>query len=63
MLPARYPATTQERRCASCSSRATAWRKAPLGDRGVGQKLWSLGGDNGDGEDVGVLALRRLVFA
>lgn len=62
LLPARYPGTTQEADAGLLLSRATDWRDAPLGDRGVGQKLWSLGGD-GDGADAGVLALRRLVFA
>jgi type VI secretion system protein ImpE len=59
LLPARYPGTPRETDAGLLLARATDWREASLGDEGVGQKLWSLGED----EDVGVLALRRLVFA
>jgi len=58
LLPARYPGTTREADANLLLSRATDWRDAPLGAQAVGQKLWSLGGD----DEVGVLALRRLVF-
>ncbi|WP_454718769.1 type VI secretion system accessory protein TagJ [Caulobacter segnis] len=58
LLPARYPGTTHADSANLLLSRATDWRETPLGDQGVGQKLWSLG----DGDEVGILALRRLVF-
>jgi protein involved in temperature-dependent protein secretion len=59
LLPARYPGTPRETDAGLLLARATDWRAAALGDEGVGQKLWSLGED----EEVGLLALRRLVFA
>jgi type VI secretion system protein ImpE len=59
ILPARYPGTQGETDANLLLARATDWRDAPLGAQGVGQKLWSLGDD----EEVGILALRQLVFA
>lgn len=58
LLPARYSGTTRETDANLLLSRSTDWRDAPLGAQGVGQKLWSLG----DGDEVGILALRRLVL-
>jgi protein involved in temperature-dependent protein secretion len=58
LLPARYSGTTREADANLLLSRSTDWRDAPLGAQGIGQKLWSLG----DGEEVGILALRRLVL-
>lgn len=62
LLPARYPGTARASDADLLLSRATDWRDAPLGDHGMGQKLWTLGADEGAGDDVGILALRRLVF-
>lgn len=59
LLPARYPGTARETDANLLLARGTDWRDAPLGAQGVGQKLWTLGED----EDIGVLALRRLVLA
>jgi len=59
ILPVRYPATQGEADANLLLARATNWREGALGAEGLGQKLWSLG----DGEDVGVLALRQLTFA
>lgn len=65
LLPARYPGMTQETDANLLLARGTDWRDAPLGARGVGQKLWSLGAeaDQGESEDLGLLSLRRLVFS
>lgn len=59
LLPARYPDTARETDANLLLARGTDWRDAPLGAQGLGQKLWTLGED----EDIGVLALRRLVLA
>ena len=59
ILPARYPGTQRQTDADLLLARATDWRDGPLGPEGAGQKLWSLG----DGEDVGILDLRQLVFA
>ena len=58
ILPARYPATQGSTDSNLLLARATDWREGSLGAEGLGQKLWSLG----DGEDVGILALRHLAF-
>ena len=59
ILPARYPGTQRETDANLLLAHATDWRDGPIGAEGVGQKLWSLG----DGEDVGILALRHMAFA
>ena len=59
ILPARYPGSQGSGVAEMILSRGTDWRDGPGGACGLGQRLWSLGGD----EDVGLLALRRLVFA
>jgi protein involved in temperature-dependent protein secretion len=55
LLPARYPGT-EDAEYGLRLGRATEWREGPSGDEGVGQRLWSF--DNGD--DLGILSLRRL---
>lgn len=59
ILPARYPGTQGSGVADLILSRGTDWRDGPAGAQGIGQKLWSLG----DGEEVGLLSLRRLTFA
>jgi type VI secretion system protein ImpE len=59
ILPVRYPGTRDATDANLRLARATDWREGSLGAEGLGQKLWSLG----DGQDVGILALRHLAFA
>jgi protein involved in temperature-dependent protein secretion len=57
LLPARYPGSES----ASASlrlGRGTDWVDQPWGQAGVGQHEWSFS----DGDDVGMLSLRRLAF-
>ncbi len=58
ILPARYPGTQTSGVADLVLARATDWRDGPNGAQGVGQKLWTLG----DGDEVGILSLRRLTF-
>ena len=57
-LPARYPGTEQGGDSAQMLGRATAWADRDWGQEGSGQRLWTLS----DGEDHGLLELRKLVF-
>lgn len=59
ILPARYPGLAGETNADLLLGRGTDWRDGPLGQQGVGQKLWSLG----EAEETGLLSLRRLTFA
>jgi len=55
LLPARYPGT-EEAGAAVRLSRSTEWRSGASGEEGLGQRLWSFD----DGDDLGMLSLRRL---
>ena len=55
LLPARYP-DTERGDPAERLGRSTVWRAGSSGDEAVGQRLWSFD----DGDDVGLLSLRRL---
>jgi type VI secretion system protein ImpE len=59
LLPARYPGTAQAERADLLLARGTDWRDGAAGDEGLGQRVWALG----EGDDVGILALRRLTFS
>jgi type VI secretion system protein ImpE len=59
ILPARYPGLAGETDPDLLLGRGTDWRDGPLGQQGVGQKLWSLG----EADETGILSLRRLTFA
>jgi type VI secretion system protein ImpE len=59
MLPVRYPGSENADDTAIRLARRTDWTDEPWGSRGQGQHEWSLS----DGSDVGLLALRRLVFS
>ncbi len=57
-LPARYPGS--ETADADLRlGRRTDWRASPAGETGLGQKVWTLGGDS----DVGLLDFRNLTFS
>lgn len=57
-LPARYPGTELAADAALKLGRRTDWKAVPGGEGGVGQRLWS----TDDGGEVGLLALRKVVF-
>lgn len=59
ILPVRYPGTAASGDAEQMLSRATAWREGPLGDEGLGQRVWTLS----SGDEVDLLSLRRLTFA
>ena len=58
LLPARYPGSEGGDAQARLG-RSTTWREGPSGEEGVGQRLFSFD----DGEDVGILSLKKLAFA
>lgn len=58
MLPVRYPGTEAGDDNGLKLARGTIWRDAPGGESGVGQHVWSTGGES----DIDLLSLRRLVF-
>jgi protein involved in temperature-dependent protein secretion len=58
ILPVRYPGTQASGSAELILARGTDWREGPNGSQGVGQRIWALG----DGDDVGILALRQLTF-
>ncbi|MFL5297568.1 MAG: type VI secretion system accessory protein TagJ [Phenylobacterium sp.] len=58
ILPARYPGTEASGTADLMLSRGTEWRDGPTGPQGLGQRVWALG----DGDEVGLLSLRRLTF-
>ncbi|OZA56746.1 MAG: hypothetical protein B7X78_09760, partial [Sphingomonadales bacterium 39-62-4] len=61
-LPARYPGSEAATSAAIRLGRQTEWAELGNGDAalevGLGQRLWSLS----DGEDTGLLDLRKLTF-
>lgn len=57
-LPARYPGSELSEDDAERLGRVTAWREAPWGETGMGQRLWMLS----DGSERGLLDLRSLEF-
>ena len=57
-LPARYPGSESSSDDAERLGRVTAWREAPWGEAGMGQRLWMLS----DGSERGLLDLRKLEF-
>lgn len=58
MLPARYPGAHVAEDAAIRLARTTSWRSGSAGEQGEGQRLLSLS----DGEERGILELRRLTF-
>lgn len=58
-LPARYPGSEAATEAAEQLGRATGWAECEWGQQGSGQHVWTLS----DGEDVGLLALRKLSFS
>lgn len=58
MLPGRYPETEAMGSGAEKLARATNWNAGAAGDQGIGQQLLALS----DGEDIGLLEIRTLVF-
>lgn len=57
-LPARYPDTERATNSEERLGRTTTWREAPWGEAGAGQRLWVFP----DGEERGLLTLRKLEF-
>lgn len=57
-LPTRYPGSEAATETAEMLARTTGWSARGWGDEGTGQHLLSLDGD----EDVGLLAVKSLVF-
>jgi len=58
LLPTRYPGTELSTDLAMRMGRSTGWTTGPAGETGCGQHLMALAG----GEEVGLLAVRSLVF-
>jgi type VI secretion system protein ImpE len=58
LLPARYPGSEQSDDLAMRMGRSTGWQAGAAGETGCGQHLLALSG----GEEIGLLALRSLVF-
>jgi type VI secretion system protein ImpE len=58
MLPGRYPGTETQGSGAEKLARSTTWSAGAAGDQGLGQQLLTLS----DGEDIGLLEVRSLVF-
>lgn len=56
-IPTRYPETAGAD-AALRLARATTWRSGPLGDTGVGQRLFAVS----DGDDIPILSIRRLTM-
>lgn len=59
-IPTRYPVTNPDSDLPELLGRATGWTDRDWGQEGSGQRLWSLGTE--DGEDRGILTLRTLTF-
>ncbi len=56
LLPVRYPGSERDQDPAVQLGRTTVWRETPIGEIGLGQKLWTTSA----GEEVGLLSLRDL---
>lgn len=56
-IPTRYPETARADPALRLA-RGTDWRAGPLGDTGVGQRLFAVS----DGEDIPILSIRRLTM-
>jgi type VI secretion system protein ImpE len=58
LLPTRYPGSELSKDLAVRMGRSTGWQPGAAGETGCGQRVLALSG----GEEVGLLALRSLVF-
>jgi type VI secretion system protein ImpE len=56
LLPVRYPGSERDQDPDVLLGRSTVWRETPIGEVGLGQKLWATSA----GEDIGLLSLRDL---